>query len=787
MSARPAPGRRCPMTPDPRDLAARAGVGFGRAMGWAHARPAWQRHGAAALLVGATLGLYALLGAIPSSYPLLGFMPVLMLGALMLGDAAFTAAFLAFAAGYFVVAAPASAPASAPAPVGFAPALLLTLLAIAIVQALLRELRARPGPASVAALRESAAERRERDAQARRLADAVENAAFGIAIADPVTDRIRFANPAYAALRGASVRELLGKPAIQAYARSELPRIPVMMESSDRIGHVEFDTWYKRSDGTSFPVRNGITSVLNEKGAVRYRLIYAADASPRQRAEEAGRESEARFRATFEQAAVGIAHLDLGGRILRANDRFCAIAGFPRDELMRRRAQDLVVPDDLARGRASWDALLDGRTPHYSVDRRQLRANGSQVWVRATTSMVRDDAGQRLHLMLVLVDISELKTAEDALQHAQKMEAIGTLASGIAHDFNNMLGVVGGNLEIMMSLHEEDSEMKALAASAIDAVMRGADLTRRLLTFSRRQAVDPRALDINALLRNTGQLLRRSMRADIELDIDLPAGVWRILADPGQAEAAVTNLVGNARDAMQDGGRIHITTANRRITAEEAERSPDVPAGDYVVIEVADTGTGIAPEVLPHVFEPFFTTKPPGAGTGLGLAMVFGFARQSDGYVRVASRLGEGTRFQLLLPRAIGADSRSIPVELDTTPPRGSETILLVEDNAELRGIVSRQLGDLGYRVLEAEDGPAAVKLLARAAVDLLMTDMMMPGGMNGLELAKLARDIAPGLPILLASAHADAMGGGEAADYPLLPKPFRALELARAVRAALG
>ncbi|MCX7382453.1 MAG: PAS domain S-box protein [Alphaproteobacteria bacterium] len=770
---------------DRKDRIAGALVALGDAGTWVQTRPAWQRHAVAVALVGLSGGLYRLSGPFAATHPLLGLMPAVMVAALLLGSAAYSTAILAFIAARFALSPEPLTSTGTTTAMGAALALILA--GIAVVHALLRELRARPGPATVAALREGAAERRERDAQARRLADAVENASFGIVIADPVTDRIRFVNPAYAALRGYSSRALIGKPAIQAYALSELARIPAMMDASDRNGHVEFDTWYRQPDGSFLPVRNGITSVLNEKGVLRYRLIYAADATPKQRAEEASRESEARFRATFEQAAVGIAHLDPGGRILRVNDRFCAISGYTREELLRRRAQDLVVPDDLLRGRASLDALLEGRIPHFSVDRRQLRPNGTRAWVRATTSMVRGEGGQH-HMMLVLADIGDLKTAEEALQHAQKMEAIGTLASGIAHDFNNVLAVVGGNLEIMMSLHEEDSEQKALAGSAIDAVMRAADLTRRLLAFSRRQPIDPRALDLNALLRNVGDLLRRSLRADITLDVNLAPGVWRVLADPGQAEAAVTNLVGNARDAMPTGGLIRIATLNRIIEAEEAERSPDVPAGEYVMIEVADTGTGIAPDVLPRVFEPFFTTKAAGAGTGLGLAMAFGFARQSDGFVRVTSALGEGTTFQLLLPRALGGDAHAATVEMTFTPARGSETVLVVEDNAELRAIVVRHLTELGYRVLEAEAAAPAIGLLERAPVDLLMTDMMLPGGINGLELARQARELVPGLPILLASSHADAMqeeDGG--APFPTLAKPFRASELARAVRAALG
>jgi CheY-like chemotaxis protein len=292
-------------------------------------------------------------------------------------------------------------------------------------------------------------------------------------------------------------------------------------------------------------------------------------------------------------------------------------------------------------------------------------------------------------------------------------------------------------------------------------------------------------VDINALLRNVAQLLQRSLRADIEISLELEAGVWQVLADPGQIEAAVTNLAANARDAMPQGGRIRISTANQQVTAEQAEAAPDGPAGDYVVIGVADTGGGIPAEILPHVFEPFFTTKPPGEGTGLGLAMVFGFVRQSEGFVRLVTAPGEGTTFRLFLPRAKGVDSRALPAELADTPPRGSETVLVAEDNVQLRGIMAQQLIALGYQVLEAADGPAALRLLERAAVDLLITDVTMPGGMTGFDLAREARILLPGLPVLIASAQSEGVGG-ERLDLPVLHKPFRAMELARAVREAL-
>ncbi len=770
---------------------AQAVAGFAQVMQRCQDQPAALRHLAALALFAASFLLARHGGAHVEEAPLLALMPGLMVATLLFGAAAYPMALLSVIACRVVLTTEPLAW-SGPGTRNAIATVALLLVGIAVVQALIAELRRRPGRFHLAAAQTEERGRLASGSQARRLADAVENAAFGIAIADPVTDRIRFANRAYALLRGVALRELIGKPAIQAYAAAEVPRVPIMMESADRTGHVEFDTEYLRPDGSTVPVRKGITAVRDSAGTIRYRLIYATDASSRRRAEEAGRESEARFRATFEQAAVGIAHLDLAGRILRANDRYCEITGHRREDLTRRHAQDLVLPADRDRGRSQWEALLEGRAERHGVERRQIQAGGSQLWVRATTSLVRDEAGKRAYLMQVLVDISEQKRGESALQHANKMDALGNLAGGIAHDFINMLGVVSGNLELLAAIRPDDAELQSLAQEAIGAVLRGADLTRRLLGFSRRQPLNPRPVDINALLGSVAQLLQRSLRDDIAITLDLAEMAWPVLADPGQIEAAVTNLATNARDAMPSGGRLRIATENQSVSEAEAEASPDALPGDYVVIEVADTGNGIPAEVLPHIFEPFFTTKPPGAGTGLGLAMVFGFVRRSEGHVRVISVPGEGTTFRLFLPRAPGNDRQAAPAATEAAPPRGRETILVAEDNAQLRGIMVQQLGGLGYRVLEAADGPAALRIVESLLgdgrpLDLLLSDVTMPGGMTGFELARAARARLPGLRVLIASANADDLPDEAAPAFPVLHKPFRGLELARAVRAALG
>ena len=382
-------------------------------------------------------------------------------------------------------------------------------------------------------------------------------------------------------------------------------------------------------------------------------------------------------------------------------------------------------------------------------------------------------------------EIAERQETERQLVHAQKMEAIGNLTGGMAHDFNNLLGVVIGNLDLLRETAKRDPAIDELAQEALDAALKGADLTKRLLAFARRQPLQPRLIEINSHVSGISKLLGRVLGEQISMRYFFADDVWPVMADPAQLEASLTNLATNARDAMPNGGSLTIRTENRVLDEDYAAQHAELRPGDYAMIEVSDTGSGIPAETLSRIFEPFYTTKPQGKGTGLGLSMVFGFMKQSGGHINVYSELGKGTTFRLYLPRALDAGAAAA-ARVPAAPPRGgSETVLVVEDNPGLRRAAVQQLRNLGYRVLEADTGHAALAVMAQEPVALMFSDVVMPGGVDGFTLSETVRERWPAVKIVLTSGFADAAFGGSAA-VTVLTKPYRRDELARALRDAL-
>jgi nitrogen-specific signal transduction histidine kinase/CheY-like chemotaxis protein len=393
----------------------------------------------------------------------------------------------------------------------------------------------------------------------------------------------------------------------------------------------------------------------------------------------------------------------------------------------------------------------------------------------------------------IIHDLTERKRTEEQLVRAQKMEAVGQLSGGIAHDFNNLLTVIVGNAEFLSDTLKARADLKKLADAIVAAGERGAELTRRLLAFSRRQTLLPVEIDANRLVIGMQQLLRRALREDIELRTALADDLWAAFADAGQLESAILNLALNAQDAMPDGGCLTVATTNVPLDERYRALHPEVPAGRYVMIAVTDDGEGMPPQVLQRAFEPFFTTKEVGKGSGLGLSMVYGFVKQSNGHVTIYSEPGLGTTVRLYLPAASGGPV----VETDPTiaqlpaadakpePTRG--TVLVTEDDPFVRAYAVACLESLGYRVIAAIDGNEALALLAQGtAADLLFTDIVMPGGMNGWELAERAQRLRPALKVLLTSGYALetlAARGRLHPDTVVLNKPYRKAELARRLR----
>jgi CheY-like chemotaxis protein len=370
------------------------------------------------------------------------------------------------------------------------------------------------------------------------------------------------------------------------------------------------------------------------------------------------------------------------------------------------------------------------------------------------------------------------------------MEALGQLTGGVAHDFNNMLAVLMMDLEILDELTAGKEELHELVREARDVTRTGADLTQRLLAFSRRQQLHPIDINLNELISETTGLLRRTLGEAIRIDTIGPSDLWSVHADQAQLVNAIVNLAVNARDAMPSGGRLTIETSNVA-PGERLAASADPMAGEFVRLSVSDTGVGMTPEVLDRALEPFFTTKETTAGTGLGLSMVYGFIKQSGGHVAIESEAGHGARVHLYLPRATAKDSTASPtLERSASLPRGSETILLVEDHVQLRQRTSRVLAELGYHVIQAENGTQALDRLEDApAVDLLFTDVVMPGGLYGPELAEQARRSRPRLKLMFASGYAEQATGMTKfldAGAELLRKPYSKRDLATTIRRVL-
>ncbi|UJW80740.1 ATP-binding protein [Hydrogenophaga sp. SL48] len=385
-------------------------------------------------------------------------------------------------------------------------------------------------------------------------------------------------------------------------------------------------------------------------------------------------------------------------------------------------------------------------------------------------------------------DIAELNAR---LQKSQRMEAIGQLTGGIAHDFNNLLLVVSGSAEMMLEEVTGHPDQIQLLQSITKAARRGGALTQRLLAFAGKQALDPKPLDLNRLVAGLDPMLRRTLGEHIQIELIRAGGLWPALVDQSQLENALLNLCLNARDAMPGGGRLTIETANVRLDEAYAARTGDIPPGQYVMLAVSDTGQGIAPEHLQRVFEPFFTTKETGKGTGLGLSMVYGFVKQSAGHVAIYSELLQGTSVKLYLPRASGAAAVFATAEGEDSIVGGSETVLLVEDDDAVRQVALTALRSLGYTVIEANDGPSAMAVLEqRDDVQLLFTDIVMPGGMNGRALADAARRWRPDLKVLYTSGYTEnaiVHQGRLDEGALLLSKPYRRIDLDRAVRTALA
>jgi len=488
-------------------------------------------------------------------------------------------------------------------------------------------------------------------------------------------------------------------------------------------------------------------------------------------------ESEHRFRLTFEQAAVGIAHVGLDGQWLRVNQKLCDIVGYTREDLSRLTFQDMTYPEDLDADLALVRKCLAGEIPTYSMEKRYIRQNGSLIWIQLTVSLARGRRNEPQYFISIVEDIDERKRLEEQLRHSQKMEAIGRLAGGVAHDFNNLLTVISGYGEMVMreTAHEPSLQSKAEAICA--SAERAAVLTRQLLAFSRRQLVQPRIVDLNDVVAKMEQMLHRLIGEKIVLATSLRSEPTQVKIDPGQIEQVIVNLAVNAQDSMPEGGRLTIEVGRTELSGAAA-----------ATLDVRDEGVGMTADVLSHLYEPFFTTKP--RGTGLGLSIVYGIIKQAGGTINVDSQLGRGTSFHIVLPEVSKVELH--PETRITSDPvvLGSETILLVEDEDALRGLAANVLRASGYTVLEASMGEDAERTSVefKGAIAVLVTDVVMPG-MNGPALAKQLHSSRPLMKVLYISGYTENVLGVQAELGPMtgfLQKPFTPSVLVHRVRELL-
>jgi len=497
------------------------------------------------------------------------------------------------------------------------------------------------------------------------------------------------------------------------------------------------------------------------------------------RAEDAAQSINQRI---FDTSLDLILVVDRKGDLIRVSPSSMAILGYRPEEMAGRSAAEFLYAADLDGTRAEMRLARNGRRMrtfdcrYVHKDRRVVPLSWTGVWSEA----------DQQHFFIGR-DMTERVAVEERLRHSQRMESIGQLTGGIAHDFNNLLAIMVGNVELVLDGPGKE-ETAEYCRAALHAAQRGAELTRRLLAFARQQPLQPSVVEAGELIGNLTRLLSRTLGQHIDVAFDGATGLWPIFIDAANLESAITNLAVNARDAMPDGGRLLIQVSNATLDEDYVRANPDATAGDYVLVTVADTGSGMPQEVLNRIFEPFFTTKEVGRGTGLGLSMVFGFIRQSGGHIKVYSEVGHGTSMRLYLPRSKTAAQADAAPDAGARQagPAGQERILVVEDNDAIRQLALGQLARLGYLALEADGGAAALAVLkSDAPIDLLFTDVVMPGGISGHALAEEARRLRPGLKVLFTSGFPgalliDAQGGR------MIGKPYRMQELAVRIREAL-
>ena len=612
--------------------------------------------------------------------------------------------------------------------------------------------------------------------------------------------RVTSWNPGAKRFKGYEADEIIGRHFSTFYTDAERSQnVPALaLAEAERTGRFEREGWRVRKDGTQFWAHVVIDAIRSPEGELVGFAKITRDLTERRAAETKLRESEEQFRLLVQSVTdYAIYMLNVDGHVASWNAGAQHIKGYAPEEIIGRHFSDFYTEADRAAGLPRIGLETATRNGRWENEGQRVRKDGTAFWAHVVIDAIRDDAGQLVGFAKVTRDITERREAEAALQVAQatmirsqKLEAIGQLTGGVAHDFNNLLQVISGNLQLLSKDIAGNARAEMRVQTALAGVARGSKLASQLLAFARRQPLEPRVVNVGRLIKGMDEMLRRALGGEIEVETAIAGGLWNSLVDPDQLENAVLNLAINARDAMNSEGRLTIEASNAFLDDEYVRQHDELSAGQYVMIAVTDTGTGIPPDILERVYEPFFTTKAEDKGTGLGLAMVYGFLKQSGGHVKIYSEVGAGTTVKLYLPREVAREDTLVTAPSGEVKG-GEETVLVVEDDDEVREVAVSMLTELGYRVVKARDAASALVVVdSGIPIDLIFTDVMMPGTLRSPDLARKAKERLPNVAVLFTSGYtqnAIVHGGRLDPGVELLAKPYTREALARKIRHVLA
>ncbi|HEX8241266.1 MAG TPA: PAS domain S-box protein [Allosphingosinicella sp.] len=590
-------------------------------------------------------------------------------------------------------------------------------------------------------------------------------------------------NPGARRFKGYEAEEIIGRHFSTFFTDEDRAAgVPAhALKTAAEVGRFEAEGWRVKKDGSRFWVNAVLDPIRDDKGKLLGFAKITRDDTEKRMASLALLESERRFR-TLVQGVKDYAlyMLDPDGRVSNWNTGAEAIKGYKADEIVGQHFSRFYTDEDRAAGepqRALATALAEGK---YEKEAWRVRKDGTRFWASVVLDSIHDEDGTLLGFAKITRDITErrkaqleLEEARAALFQSQKLQALGELTGGVAHDFNNLMTVIRGSAELLTRPGLSEERRSRYLKAILDTADRAARLTSHLLAFGRRQALKPEVVDLNLHLDAFAEMAGRTLGGQFEVGLELAPSLPPVEVDLAQLETALLNAAFNARDAMPEGGRLTLTT--RHLPGE---------GGGEVLVEIADTGSGMSAEILDRAFEPFFTTKPVGEGTGLGLSQIHGFAAQAGGRAEIRSVPGEGTAVRIILPATSKAFGRSAAAPRPAAPAQGLK-VLLVEDNDHVREFARHLLEELGYRVLSAASAEDALEVLETEAVDLLFSDVVMPGR-SGVELARLARESNPSLPVLLASGYSEEILGPAGTEFDVLRKPYDLNGIGAALGAAL-